>query len=102
MVPADTTLAMWPRGERPMSIARLHQQAGNVDGVSVLVSGRVDQVFNVGGGYAYYLLDRHDTLVVFTRGARPHERSHVSVRGTMSTGYLDGQPTLALFESTGR
>jgi len=96
------TIAMWPRGERPMSIAHLRQQASGVDGEAVLVHGTVDQVFSVGGGFAYYLLDHRDTLVVFTRGVRPRERSHVSVRGTMSTGYLDGIPTLALFESTAR
>jgi hypothetical protein len=65
----------------------------------VKVAGRVGQVFHVGGGFAYYLHDGRDTLVVFTRTRKPEERQHVTVLGTMSTGYLDGLPTLALFES---
>jgi hypothetical protein len=56
-------------------------------------------VFHVGGGYAFYLLDGRDTLVVFTRSRTPVERQHVRISGTMSNGSLDGLPTLALFES---
>ncbi len=96
---ALVTVAAWPRGERPMSLGNIRRHAATLDGVQVLVSGRVGQVFQVGGGYAYYLHQGRDTLVVFTRVSHPEERQHVTVRGTMSTGYLDGQPTLALFES---
>ena len=94
-----TTIAMWPRGERPMSVSRLRHNAAAVDGAAVMVAGTVGQVFAVGGGYAFYLHDGRDTLVVFTRVRHPEPREHVTVRGTMSTGYLDGQATLALFES---
>ncbi len=94
------TVALWPRGERPVSIANLRKHAERFDGVEVKVEGRVGQVFRVGGGYAYYLQDGRDTLVVFTRGREPRERQRKSVHGTMSTGYLDGQSTVALFEST--
>ncbi len=94
------TIALWPRGERPVSIGSLRKHADRFDGVEVKVAGRVGQVFRVGGGYAYYLQDGRDTLVVFTRGREPHERQRVNVHGTMSTGYLDGQATVALFEST--
>lgn len=94
------TIALWPRGEQPVSIASLRKHADRFDGVEVRVAGRVGQVFRVGGGYAYYLQDGRDTLVVFTRGREPHERQRVNVHGTMSTGYLDGQATVALFEST--
>jgi hypothetical protein len=96
---ALVAVAMWPRGERPMSVGAVRRQAAQMDGVQVYVAGRVGQVFPVGGGYAYYLHDGHDTLVVFTRVTHPMQRRPISVRGTMSIGYLDGQPTPALFES---
>jgi hypothetical protein len=95
-------LALWPHGERPMSVANLRRHAALVDGTAVYVAGTVGEVFKVGGGYAYYLHDGRDTLVVFTRVHKPEERQHVTVHGTMSTGYLDGQATLALFESNQR
>jgi len=94
------TIGLWPRGEQPVSIANLRKHADRFDGAEVKVAGRVGQVFRVGGGYAYYLQDGRDTLVVFTRGREPRERQRVNVHGTMSTGYLDGQATVALFEST--
>ena len=96
---ALTVVAMWPRGERPVSISNLRSHATSFDGVDVKVEGRVGQVFHVGGGYAFYLQDGRDTLVVFSRTRVPHERQHVKVKGTMSTGFLDGRATLALFES---
>jgi hypothetical protein len=96
---ALVAVAMWPRGERPMSVGAVRRQAAHLDGVSVYVAGKVGQVFPVGGGYAYYLHDGKDTLVVFTRVTHPMSRRPIKVRGTMSIGYLDGQPTPALFES---
>jgi hypothetical protein len=82
-----------------MSISHLRRHAGSMDGADVKVAGTVGQVFAVGGGYAFYLHDGRDTLVVFTRVRHPSPRQHVTVRGTMSTGYLDGQARTALFES---
>lgn len=93
------TVALWPRGDRPMSVSHLRHNAAQVDGAAVIVAGTVGQVFPVGGGYAFYLHDGRDTLVVFTRVRQPQPRQHITVHGTMSTGYLDGQATLALFES---
>jgi hypothetical protein len=93
------TVALWPRGERPMSVGHLRRLGASMDGVQVLVSGKVGQVFPVGGGYAYYLQDGRDTLVVFTRVSHPMQRRPITVRGTMSVGYLDGVATEALFES---
>jgi len=94
-------VALWPRPEKPTSLAGIRKHAGHFDGEQVQVSGRVGQVFQVGGGYAFYLLQGGDTLVVFTRTRKPVERQHVHVHGTMSNGAIDGQPTLALFEETG-
>jgi hypothetical protein len=94
-----TAIALWPRGDKPTAVSRLRRHSERYDGASVQVSGRVGQVYRVGGGYAFYLIDRGDTLVVFTRSRVPVERQRVHVFGTMSNGSLDGQPTLALFES---
>ncbi len=91
-------VALWPRGPRPTSIGRLRRHPERFDGARVLVEGKVGQVFQVGGGWSFYLFDGRDSLVVFTRSRTPHERQHLRVSGTMSNGYLDGQPTLALFE----
>ncbi len=96
------TIALWPRGERPVSIAALRGHPKQYDGVDIRVDGHVGEVFRVGQGYAFYLLDGRDTLVVFTRARVPRTREHVELLGELSTGYLDGQPTLALFESTTR
>ena len=57
------------------------------------------QVFDVGAGSAYYLHQGGDSIVVYTRGARPREHQAVTVRGSISIGYLDGMPRPALFES---
>jgi hypothetical protein len=94
-----SAIALWPRGDQPTAVGRLRRHSERYDGASVQVAGKVGQVFRVGGGYAFYLVDRGDTLVVFTRSRVPVERQHVHVSGTMSNGSLDGQPTLALFES---
>lgn len=87
----------WPRGDRPVHVANIRRHAAKLDGTHLAVHGRVGEVFHVGQGWAYYLLDGRDTLVVFTRAGEPHERDDVTVRGMLSTGWLDGQPTLALF-----
>ena len=94
-----SAIALWPRGDQPTAVGRLRRHSERYDGAAVQVAGKVGQVFHVGGGYAFYLIDRGDTLVVFTRSRVPVERQHVQVSGTMSNGSLDGQPTLALFES---
>jgi hypothetical protein len=94
-----SAIALWPRGEQPTSVGRIRHHSDRYDGASVRVAGTVGQVFSVGGGHAFYLIDGRDTLVVFTRTRVPRERQHVRVGGTMSVGWLDGRPTLALFES---
>jgi hypothetical protein len=91
-------IAFWPRGEHSTSVSGIRHHADHYDGERVSVSGRVGQVFQVGGGYAFYLQQGDDTLVVFTRSRTPVERQRIRVTGTMSNGTLDGQPTLALFE----
>ena len=63
-----TAIAFWPRGEQSTSVSAESGTAPTVTtATKVRVSGRVGQVFPVGGGYAFYLFERGDTLVVFTR-----------------------------------
>jgi hypothetical protein len=99
VVVALLALALWPRGEQPASLASLRKHPDRFNGVGVKVEGRVGDVFQVGQGYAFYLLEGRDTLVVFTRTRHPVPRQHLTLRGIMSTGYLDGQARSALFES---
>ena len=92
-------VAAWPRGEHTLSLGTLRTHAAQYDGQLVRVSGRVGEVFQVGAGYAFYLHQGHDTLVVFSRTREPQTDQHLVLNGTVSTGYLDGMPRTALFES---
>lgn len=80
-------------------IRRIHNHPREFDGQKVTVRGQVGEVFQVGGSYAYFLLQDRDTIVVFTRGGRPNLHSRTEVHGSISIGYLDGAPRPALFES---
>lgn len=90
----------WPRDGGFASVAELKRDAARYDGRSVVVKGKVGEVFPVGGGHAFNLHQGQDTLVVFTRVRTPRSREQVTVSGTISTGFLDGEARLALFEST--
>ena len=81
------------------SIHRIRNHAASFDGKQVILKGRVAQVFDVGGSWAYYLQQGGDTIVVFSHGRRPFENQTVTVRGSISMGYLDGVPRPALFAS---
>lgn len=94
------TIAFFPRAEPGISLAELRKHPDRFDGQNVKVNGKVGEVFPVGGGYAFYLHQARDTMVVFTRVRTPQPRQNVKLTGHVSTGYLDGQPRLALFEST--
>lgn len=94
------TIAFYPRGERGVSLADLKQRPDHFDGQDVKIKGKVGEVYSVGGGYAFYLHQGRDTMVVFTRVRTPRTRDVVQITGHVSTGYLDGQPRLALFENT--
>lgn len=93
-------IALWPRGERPLSLGDIRRHPEHFNGQSVLVSGKVGEVFPVGGGFAFYLHQNKDTLVVFTRVRTPHRGEKLSLHGTMSVGFLDGASHSALFESS--
>lgn len=99
VVIAVAVYAAWPRGGGMASVAELKRDAARYDGRDVMVRGKVGEVFPVGGGFAYNLHQGRDTIVVFTRARTPRSRETVTVSGTISTGFLDGLPRLALFES---
>lgn len=93
-------IALWPRAEKTIAVAHLKEHAERYADTQVRVGGSVDEVFPVGGSWAYTLIQGRDTIVVFTRTHRPKPREHVVVVGTLSSGYLDGQSRVAIFEAT--
>jgi hypothetical protein len=91
---------LWPRGVGTVPLGRMRREPTRYDGSVVTVRGRVgDDVFSVGTGWAFYLMQGRDTIVAFmhTRSPRPHEV--VTMRGQVSTGFLDGVARQALFET---
>jgi hypothetical protein len=89
----------WPRPSSGIPLARIRHNPTEYDGQSVVVRGLVGDVYPVGGGYAFYLLQGRDTIVTFTRSRVPVSREKIVVAGQISTGFLDGAPRQALFES---
>ena len=89
----------WPRGVGTTSLSELRHNPSRYDGRAVVVRGRVgDDVFAVGAGWAFYLVQGRDTIVTFTRSQRPKPHDVITVKGQVSTGFLDGVPRQALFE----
>lgn len=91
-------ITLWPRSEPGVSLAAIKRDPSRWDAQRVRVHGKVGDVFRLGGGYAYYLHQGRDTMVVFTRGDRPRSRRPIEVVGNVSTGFLDGAPRQAIFE----
>jgi len=84
-----------------VAIAAIHRNSSQWDGREVHVHGKVgDEVYPMGGGYAFYLLQGRDTLVVFTRSRTPAPHQSLAISGVVSTGYLGGQARPSLLEST--
>src|SRR5262245_19091239 len=92
----------WPRKENASaSIAAIKQHPQRFEGQSVRIKGEVVEVFDVGSNVVFQLRQHRDTLVVFSPSRRPTVHERVMVQGTVSTGYLDGTPRVALFEAPG-
>ena len=89
----------WPGPYQSVSISRIRREPQRFDGRVVAVSGRVGESFAVGGGYAFYLHQGRDTIVVFTRSRVPTFRQRVRIVGSVSTGFLDGVARAAIFEA---
>ena len=92
-------LLSWRRSDPSISLAKLHDHPAQYDGQTVTLKGRVGEVFQMGSSYAFYLHQGRDTIVVFSRTRAPIPRDKVTITGSLSTGYLEGVPRLALFES---
>ncbi len=90
---------LWPRGVGTIALSELRRYPSRFDGQTVTVRGRVgDDVFAVGAGWAFYLVQGRDTIVTFTRNQMPKPHEVITVKGQVSTGFLDGVPRQALFE----
>jgi hypothetical protein len=87
-----------PRDHSSVSLSRIRQHPEAFDGQRVEVSGRAGEGFMVGGNYVFNLRQGRDTIVVYSRSRRPALHENVQATGTVSIGYLDGEPRVALFE----
>jgi hypothetical protein len=83
-----------------VALSKIRHNVAQYDGQSVTVRGKVGEVYAVGGGYSFYLLQGRDTIVVFTRSRTPVTDQHVSVSGVISTGVLNGAARQALLEDS--
>jgi len=90
---------LWPRSSPEVSLRTILRHPQQYDGRAVTVRGRVGDVFRMGGGYTFYLEQGHESIVVFTRSRVPVSRQTLTIQGSISTGYLDGQARQTLFES---
>lgn len=88
----------WPRSQPTVSIRSIHDHPERYDGVTVRVQGKVGDVYEIGGAYAFYLEQGRDTIVVFSRARRPYRNEKLQVAGSVSMGYLDGVARPSLFE----
>ncbi len=92
---------MWPRGVGTTPLSRIRRHPAEFDGREVVVRGRVgDDVFAVGAGWAFYLMQGRDTIVAFSMTRMPEARKVLTLKGQVSTGFLDGRPRQALFEGS--
>ncbi len=88
-----------PRQDPGTPLSEIRRHPGQFDGRSVVVTGQVGDVFPLGGGHAFYFVQGRDTIVAFTRSRVPVPRQRLRLEGQISTGFLDGLPRQALFET---
>jgi hypothetical protein len=95
------SLWLWPRGVGSTPLSEVRRHPTRYDGRQVIVRGRVgDDVFAIGSGWAFYLMQGRDTIVAFARARAPQPHEVLTVKGQVSTGFLDGLPRQALFEDS--
>ena len=82
-----------------MALGQIRKHPDRFEGHTVKVRGEVGEVFDVGRGYVFNLIQGRDTVVVFSPSRRPETHDKLRVEGTVSTGYLDGLPRQTLFEA---
>jgi hypothetical protein len=90
-------IAFWPRHQPGVALSRLRKHPEQFEGQTVRVRGKVGDVFHVGAGHVFQLLQGRDTVVVFTPQQPPERHQRIEVSGSVSTGYLDGVPRIAIF-----
>jgi hypothetical protein len=77
---AVVAMALRPKGvDDTTSISAIRHHPERFDGQAVKIRGKVGEVFIVGGGYAFYLHQGRDTMVVFTRSRVPVRSEHVTI-----------------------
>lgn len=102
VVVAVAAYAFWPREEgRGVPLGQIRKHPDRFEGHSVKVRGEVGEVFDIGRGYVFHLIQGRDTVVVFSPTRQPERHDKVRVAGTVSTGYLDGVARVAIFETPG-
>jgi hypothetical protein len=89
----------YPRGTPGVSLAQIRQRPEAFEGRSVHVNGRAGEAFSVGESYVFDLVQGRDTIVVYSRTSPPQLHQKVGVDGTVSIGYLDGVPRVAVLEN---
>jgi hypothetical protein len=95
---AATFLGRSQAGGVSLASIKLHPE--RYENLSVRVHGEVIESFQVGRGYVFQLRQGADTVVVYSPTRHPARHDKIAVEGTVSTGYLDGQPRVALFEGS--
>jgi hypothetical protein len=90
---------LWPKGgAQGTSLSGILSHPQRFEGHTVAVRGEVMEIFEVGQGYAFQLRQGRSMVVVYSTTREPRLHDRVEVRGTVSTGYLDGKPRVAIFE----
>mgnify|MGYP001586794804 CR=1 FL=1 len=87
-----------PHDRASVSLSKIRQHPEAFDGQRVAVHGKAGETFSIGGSYVFNLRQGRDTIVVYSRTRRPSLHEDVRATGTVSIGYLDGVPRVALFE----
>ncbi|MBI1797239.1 MAG: hypothetical protein HYR74_09330 [Candidatus Eisenbacteria bacterium] len=93
------TLFLLGRGGEPsVSLAQIRQHPEAYEGRAVRVSGEAGEAFMIGNSFVFDLRQSRDTIVVYSRSRHPSLHESVAVHGTVSIGYMDGAPRVALLE----
>jgi hypothetical protein len=92
-------ILLWPKGGNSVAISAIRKHPERYEGQTVTVSGRVGEVYAVGQGHTFYLHQGRDTLVVYTRMRTPVSREKLQIVGSVTMGFLDGAPRVAVFET---
>jgi hypothetical protein len=85
-------------GTSGASLGAILRHPETFEGRSVVVRGEVLEIFDVGTGHAFQIRQGREVVVVYSTLRQPRLHDRVEVKGSVSTGYLDGKPRVAIFE----